>query len=106
MNREQKDQQQSPQAWTAEKLRSLLHDELTGDEVLVISNREPYIHEQRGNSIILRRPASGLVTAVEPVMRIHHAESGIQLKERQQKNSWRCHAVGKQPKKQMLVTQK
>ena len=69
MNREQKDQQQSPQAWTAEKLRSLLHDELTGDEVLVISNREPYIHEQSGDSIILRRPASGLVTAVEPVMR-------------------------------------
>jgi trehalose-6-phosphate synthase len=69
MNREQKDQQQSPQAWTAEKLRSLLHDELAGDEVLVVSNREPYIHEQSGDSILLRRPASGLVTAVEPVMR-------------------------------------
>ncbi|MEY4467690.1 MAG: hypothetical protein RIR21_1483, partial [Pseudomonadota bacterium] len=69
MNRERKVQQPSPQAWTAEKLRSLLHDELAGDEVLVISNREPYIHEQRGDSIVLRRPASGLVTAVEPVMR-------------------------------------
>ena len=69
MNRERKVQQQSPQAWTAEKLRSLLHDELAGDEVLVVSNREPYIHEQSGDSIVLRRPASGLVTAVEPVMR-------------------------------------
>ena len=69
MDHERKVEQQSPQAWTAEKLRSLLHDELAGDEVLVISNREPYIHEQRGDSIVLRRPASGLVTAVEPVMR-------------------------------------
>ena len=69
MDHERKVEQQSRQAWTAEKLRSLLHDELAGDEVLVISNREPYIHEQRGDSIVLRRPASGLVTAVEPVMR-------------------------------------
>jgi trehalose-6-phosphate synthase len=69
MDHERKVEQLSPQAWTAEKLRSLLHDELAGDEVLVISNREPYIHEQSGDSIVLRRPASGLVTAVEPVMR-------------------------------------
>jgi trehalose 6-phosphate synthase len=62
-------QQHSPQAWTPQKLRSLLHDELAGDEVLVVSNREPYIHEQSEQGIVVRRPASGLVTAVEPVMR-------------------------------------
>ena len=46
LNRGGKVKHQSTQAWTPEKLRSLLHDELAGDEVLVVSNREPYIHEQ------------------------------------------------------------
>jgi len=66
---ERRVQQQSSQAWTPQKLRSLLHDELAGDEVLMVSNREPYIHEQGEKGIVVRRPASGLVTAVEPVMR-------------------------------------
>ncbi len=69
MNVERRAQQHSPQAWTPDKLRSLLHDELAGDQVLVVSNREPYIHEQGPQGIVVRRPASGLVTAVEPVMR-------------------------------------
>lgn len=69
MNLERRAQQNSPQAWTPDKLRSLLHDELAGDQVLVVSNREPYIHEQGEQGIVVRRPASGLVTAVEPVMR-------------------------------------
>ncbi len=69
MNVERRAQQHSPQAWTPDKLRSLLHDELAGDQVLVVSNREPYIHEQGEQGIVVRRPASGLVTAVEPVMR-------------------------------------
>ena len=60
----------SPQLWTPDKLRSLLHDELAGDEVLVVSNREPYLHMRGdGGEIAVHRPASGLVTAVEPVMR-------------------------------------
>ena len=59
----------SPQLWTPDKLRSLLHDELAGDEVLVVSNREPYLHVHTDTGIAVHRPASGLVTAVEPVMR-------------------------------------
>lgn len=55
--------------WTPEKLRALLHEELAGDEVLVVSNREPYIHVHGRKGIEIQRPASGLVTAVEPVMR-------------------------------------
>lgn len=69
MQFERREQLHSPQAWTPQKLRSLLHDELAGDEMLVVSNREPYIHEQGEKGIVVRRPASGLVTAVEPVMR-------------------------------------
>ena len=35
----------------------------------MVSNREPYIHERSADGIVVKRPASGLVTAVEPVMR-------------------------------------
>ncbi len=55
--------------WTAERLRTLLQTQLSGDQIIVVSNREPYIHERSENGIVVKRPASGLVTAVEPVMR-------------------------------------
>ena len=62
---------QGPEAdWSADRLRALLKTQLRGDQVIVVSNREPYIHEHaKDGSIIVKRPASGLVTAVEPVMR-------------------------------------
>jgi trehalose 6-phosphate synthase len=56
-------------SWNPEALRRLLHQQLTGDQVLVVSNREPYIHSRGEKGIEVHRPASGLVTAVEPVMR-------------------------------------
>ncbi|MDK9726272.1 MAG: trehalose-6-phosphate synthase [Sterolibacteriaceae bacterium MAG5] len=55
--------------WTAESLRAILQGELRGEDVIVVSNREPYIHQQRGDHIEVQRPASGLVTALEPIMR-------------------------------------
>ena len=60
--------------WDPERLRTLLRTQLRGDQVIVVSNREPYIHEKSPTGIVVKRPASGLVTAVEPVMR---ACSGI-----------------------------
>jgi trehalose-6-phosphate synthase len=61
---------QGPQAdWNPQRLRSLLRTQLSGDQVIVVSNREPYIHERVDGTVAVRRPASGLVTAVEPVMR-------------------------------------
>jgi trehalose 6-phosphate synthase len=56
-------------AWNAERLRRLLATELHDQEIIVVSNREPYLHERDGDRIVVRRPASGLVTAIEPVMR-------------------------------------
>jgi trehalose 6-phosphate synthase len=56
-------------AWTPETLRGILRTDLPGHEVMVVSNREPYIHVRRDDSIVLWRPASGLVTAMEPIMR-------------------------------------
>lgn len=61
--------QGSDAEWTADRLRTLLRTQLSGDQVIVVSNREPYIHEQTPEGVVVRRPASGLVTAVEPVMR-------------------------------------
>ena len=55
--------------WSPDALRAILHHELRGQEVIVVSNREPYIHMRKGESIEVRRPASGLVTALEPIMR-------------------------------------
>lgn len=60
---------QDETGWTPNRLKELLNSELRGDEVIVLSNREPYIHEQTPQGIVVKRPASGLVTAVEPVMR-------------------------------------
>jgi trehalose 6-phosphate synthase len=55
--------------WTAETLREILDRELRGAEVIVVSNREPFIHVHEGDGIAVQRPASGLVTALEPIMR-------------------------------------
>lgn len=55
--------------WTPETLRTILHGELRGDNVIVVANREPYIDQRRGDRIEVQRPASGLVTALEPIMR-------------------------------------
>lgn len=60
--------------WTADTLREVLDRELRGQDIIVVSNREPYIHVRQGDSIVVQRPASGLVTAMEPIMR---ACSGI-----------------------------
>src|SRR5438132_3874326 len=56
-------------AWTPDTLRAILRTDLPGHDVMVVSNREPYIHVRRGDSIALWRPASGLVTAMVPIMR-------------------------------------
>jgi trehalose 6-phosphate synthase len=56
--------------WSPHSLRQILDNELPGVEVLVVSNREPYVHMRAADgSIVLQRPASGLVTALEPIMR-------------------------------------
>ena len=57
-------------AWTPDTLRGILERELRGSHVIVVSNREPFIHVRDDeHGIAIQRPASGLVTAIEPVMR-------------------------------------
>src|SRR5262249_35565085 len=51
-------------------LRALLQSQLADRQIIVLSNREPYLHEMGSDGqIVVRRPASGLVTALEPVVR-------------------------------------
>lgn len=55
--------------WGPERLRSALTEHLHGERVVILANREPYIHEKTADGIRVLHPASGLVSALEPVMR-------------------------------------
>jgi trehalose 6-phosphate synthase len=55
--------------WTPERLRIHVQNRLEGSPLLVVSNREPYMHVRRGKSTEVLVPASGLVTALEPILR-------------------------------------
>jgi trehalose-6-phosphate synthase len=56
--------------WTSERLRVSLSDKLHETPLFVVSNREPYMHmkNESNGSIDVIVPASGLVTALEPVL--------------------------------------
>ncbi len=55
--------------WTADRLAVHVRDRLEDGRLFVVSNREPYSHVRRGKSIEVKQPPSGLVTALEPVLR-------------------------------------
>ena len=56
--------------WTAERLRVSLRNKLGAKPLFVVSNREPYMHVfgDKEKAIQMIVPASGLVTALEPVL--------------------------------------
>ena len=58
--------------WTAERLRIYVESKLRDTSLFVVSNREPYMHVRQGRSIEAVVPASGLVTAIEPILRACH----------------------------------
>jgi trehalose 6-phosphate synthase len=58
--------------WTAERLADHVRTKLDGSGLFVISNREPYIHSRQGSTITVTVPPSGLVTAIEPILRACH----------------------------------
>ncbi|MFO1132172.1 MAG: trehalose-6-phosphate synthase [Hyphomicrobiales bacterium] len=55
--------------WSPQSLHDLLATTLPEAEIIILSNREPYIHNRSGDTVELQTPASGLVSALEPVMR-------------------------------------
>lgn len=61
---------QAESLWTANRLKEHMRVELGGKKLFLISNREPYMHMKDGRNIKCITPAGGLVTALDPVMRI------------------------------------
>lgn len=59
----------SESLWTPERLKEFVKVRLGGRSLFVVSNREPYMHFKKGKEIECIVPASGLVTAIEPVLK-------------------------------------
>jgi trehalose-6-phosphate synthase len=56
--------------WTPQALKQVVRDHLHSSQVIIVSNREPYIHNLgAAQQPVVQVPASGMVTALEPVMR-------------------------------------
>ena len=54
----------------AERLRAIVGTGIASEGLVVIANREPYSHERGPDgSVLVQRPASGLVTGIEPILR-------------------------------------
>jgi trehalose 6-phosphate synthase len=57
--------------WTESKLKDLVRAKLGENALIVVSNREPFMHvlnEQTGDTQCIR-PAGGVVTAIDPILR-------------------------------------
>ena len=58
----------SESRWTPQRLKEFIRLKLEDRPLFVVSNREPYMHIKNGKEIECIVPASGLVTALEPVL--------------------------------------
>src|SRR6201996_6092885 len=68
--------------WTPQALQQVVRGQLNSAQVIIVSNREPYIHNfDAHHEAVWQVPASGMVTALEPIMR---ACSGV----------WVAHGAG------------
>jgi trehalose 6-phosphate synthase len=56
-------------AWTKVRLENVVRTRLSSSRLVVVANREPFIHVYQGGEIRCLRPASGVTTALDPVMR-------------------------------------
>ncbi|MHB9155377.1 MAG: trehalose-6-phosphate synthase [Endomicrobiales bacterium] len=58
-------------SWTEDKLKDLVRARLGENSLFVVSNREPFMHvmDETPGTYKCIRPASGVVTALDPVMR-------------------------------------
>jgi len=55
--------------WTSERLKEEVKKILPDKTLIVVSNREPYMHVHAGKEIKCIVPASGMVTAMEPILK-------------------------------------
>jgi trehalose 6-phosphate synthase len=55
--------------WTKEALHDLLETKLGDHRLIVVANREPYLHRYRNGSIQCVPTVSGMVSALDPILR-------------------------------------
>jgi trehalose-6-phosphate synthase len=55
--------------WTPERLKVEVSNLLQNNKMIVVSNREPYMHIYDGKEIKCIVPASGMITAMEPILK-------------------------------------
>jgi alpha,alpha-trehalose-phosphate synthase [UDP-forming] len=55
--------------WTRDALQDLIHAKLGAHRLILVANREPYLHRFVGGKIECLPPVSGMVSALEPIMR-------------------------------------
>lgn len=55
--------------WTPDRLKEFVKEKLNGQPLFVVSNREPYMHIYKGKEVECIVPASGMVTALEPILK-------------------------------------
>jgi trehalose-6-phosphate synthase len=55
--------------WTPERLKVEVENLLQKRKMIVVSNREPYMHIHDGKEIKCIVPASGMITAMEPILK-------------------------------------
>lgn len=67
--REAQLRQAAESSWTSERLSVHIRSKLGNSRLFVVSNREPYSHVRSGKLVQCIVPASGLVTALEPILR-------------------------------------
>ena len=58
----------SESIWTPERLKIEVENLLEKKKMIVVSNREPYMHIRSGKEIRCIVPASGMITAMEPIL--------------------------------------
>lgn len=61
--------QASESLWTSERLKDHVKTKLGGQPLVIVSNREPYMHRYKGREVEVIVPAGGVVTALDPLMK-------------------------------------
>ena len=54
--------------WSRSSLHDLIASKMAGYRFIVVANREPFIHRFDGDGITVQKPASGMATAIDPIM--------------------------------------
>ena len=53
----------------SEILKAFIEENLSEETLIIVSNKEPYIHKKTGSEIKIEKPASGLTSALDNILR-------------------------------------